>query len=347
VLALTVLIARYIGPAIVPGVPEVTFAGMAASVAAALLLPVWWLLFSRAPWGERVGAIALIALVLLVVPRFVHPSSAGGAMGVLPYMLAVPLVIIAFGAWAVLTRHVNGRMRWVTMVAAVVLAAAPLTLIRTGGFTGSFDQDLSLRWSPTPEDRLLAEAPPDPTPAAAAAPAPVPAAAAEGPVAPTTSPTPLASPAAATPAAPPAPTAPPTAVAPAWAGFRGTSRDSVVHGTHIATDWAATPPKELWKRPVGPGWSSFAVAGGLLYTQEQRGEDEIVGCYRLSTGAPVWLHRDRTRFWESNAGAGPRATPLVHDGRVYTLGATGHLTALDAATGAVVWTRDAARDTGA
>jgi outer membrane protein assembly factor BamB len=131
-----------------------------------------------------------------------------------------------------------------------------------------------------------------------------------------------------------------------WPEFRGQERDSRVTGITIDTDWSAHPPKELWKRRVGPGWGSFAIVGDRLFTQEQRGGDEAVVCYSASTGDEIWEYRHPARFSEAMGGVGPRATPTIHDGFVYAQGATGKLVCLDAATGKQRWIADVTENPG-
>jgi outer membrane protein assembly factor BamB len=319
---------------------------MLAGVVGALAIIVWWVFFSRARWVERVGAIVLMIVAVWAVRALAHESMVGAGQGNLIFILPMPYLGLALVAWALATRHLHDGVRRATLVAAILLACAPFALIRTDGIRGGSGSTFHWRWTPTAEQLLLARGGDEPTPLPpSAAPAEMP----KG--TPTAAPT--ATPAA-VPAAPAAPAAEKVQTAakaatdtPAeWPGFRGPGRDSVVRGVRIETDWTKSPPVVIWRRPIGPGWSSFAVRGDLLYTQEQRGDDEVVSCYRVSTGEPVWRHRDAVRFYESNGGAGPRATPTLSHGRVYTLGATAVLNALDAGTGKVVWSRNAASDTG-
>jgi outer membrane protein assembly factor BamB len=121
--------------------------------------------------------------------------------------------------------------------------------------------------------------------------------------------------------------------------FFGAKRDGTVPDPGLARDWTAQPPRQLWRQPIGAGWSAFAVWGGCAYTQEQRGEQELVTCYELATGRLLWAHADAARFTQWQGGEGPRATPTLHQGRVYAYGATGLLNCLDAATGRPVWQR--------
>jgi outer membrane protein assembly factor BamB len=289
-------------------VPEATLFGMLAGIAGGLAIVLWWLFLSRAPWSERLGAIILMIVALFATSRIVHESIATGAMGMLLPLLAIPVLSLALVAWAVASRRLSEGPRRAAMVATILLACGVWTLVRTGGVTGNFNSDLKWRWAKTPEERLLAQS-------------------GNGPAA--------------------LPSAPAGAETGAdWPGFRGPHRNDIIPGVRIKTDWTASPPVALWRRPIGPGWSSFAVRGSLFYTQEQRGPDEIVACYKLTTGEPVWAHRDAARFWESNGGAGPRGTPTLSNGRVYTFGAIGILNALNARDGAVVWSHNAASDAG-
>ena len=294
---------RWLLPLVAPGALLFALLGGFACV---LAIAVWWLFFSRAPWLERLGVVLFIVAALYATSRLVHVSIRMGGMGMLFYVLAIPVMGAALVAGVVAGRRRSAWGRRASIAGAILLACMAFALLRTEGVTGASGSQFAWRWSATSEERLLAQG--------------------DRPLEPRST---------------PAVVLPDEAE---WPGFRGPGRDGVVRGVRIATDWSAAPPVELWRRPIGPGWSSFAVGGGLLYTQEQRGEDEIVACYRLPTGEPVWQHRDAVRFWESNAGAGPRATPTLSHGRIYSLGATGILNALDAADGSVVWSRDVAAD---
>jgi outer membrane protein assembly factor BamB len=129
-----------------------------------------------------------------------------------------------------------------------------------------------------------------------------------------------------------------------WPQFLGPHRNSTVEQPELARDWKAQPPQRLWFRPVGPGWSGFAVAGGRAITQEQRGEDETVICYDLLSGEPLWSYAYPAHFQSSLGGEGPRATPTIVGHRVYALGSTGILNCLELETGKPLWSKDVVRD---
>jgi len=327
--AVLLCVLRYVLPVVVP---RAFLLGAMAGFVCVLAIVVWWVFFSRAPWSERLGAVALAIVALLATKRIVHVSVATGMMGMMFMFYAIPALSAAFVAGVVASRRLSDGLRRASMAAAILLACGAMTLLRTDGITGGAGSLWAWRWTQTPEQRLLAQGGDEPAavPPAAAAAA-----------------TPGQQPAIHAGAVPAAlVSTPAAAVARAdWPGFRGPGRDGVARGVRIATDWSGSPPAELWRRPIGPGWSSCAVRGDLLYTQEQRGDEEVVSCYRVTTGQPVWRHGYPVRFWESNGGAGPRATPTLSDGRVYTMGATGILNALDAGNGTVAWSRNVASET--
>ena len=130
--------------------------------------------------------------------------------------------------------------------------------------------------------------------------------------------------------------------------FLGSHRDGVVRGTRLVRDWSSQPPKELWRRDVGESWSAFAVVGPAAVTQEQRGEQEAVARYDLLTGEPVWVTMTTDyRFESPIGGTGPRATPTLFEGAVYSFGSSGVLTRLDLRDGSIQWQHDTLAETGA
>lgn len=272
-----------------------------------LFIFVWWAFLSRAPRFDRWGGFLLMIVALVVTRFFLHESIRMAGIGFLYPILAIPIMGLVFGVSVLATHRFSHRLRRSGMVAAILIVCFGWLLIQTGGVDASLNHDFAWRWVEMPEERLLSSA--DDEHAVLS-----------------------------------------EVVIPAdlealWPGFRGSARDGIVRGVSIDRDWSVSPPKELWRRPVGPGWSSFAVIANLFYTQEQRGEKEAVSCYDLATGRSVWMHEDEARFWESNGGAGPRGTPTISRGRIYSFGGTGIINVLNAATGAVVWSRNAAADT--
>jgi outer membrane protein assembly factor BamB len=98
--------------------------------------------------------------------------------------------------------------------------------------------------------------------------------------------------------------------------------------------------KLLWKRDIGAGWSSFAIVNGFAVTCEQRGDEEIVSCYDLNGGVLRWAHAVKQRHATLLGGVGPRATPAIAGGRVFSVGATGHFVCLAGESGDVLWEKE-------
>ena len=128
--------------------------------------------------------------------------------------------------------------------------------------------------------------------------------------------------------------------------FLGPNRTAMLEAPALATDWSASPPRILWRQPIGAAWSGWAIVGGRALTQEQRPEGESSTCYDLLTGRLLWAHSEPAHYHTTLAGEGPRCTPTVVSNRVFTLGATGILNCLDLATGRRLWSRNIVQEAG-
>ncbi len=217
-------------------------------------------------------------------------------------MGAVLASLVLAMVWLLGMSGLKWAQRGKGLVLLLALAGVFAGLVRKDGHMGDFLPQLSWRWQPKPGEAAMA---------------PLEVAARAGEAIPFTTDQPGDSP-----------------------RFLGSDGLNWQPADALAPDWHAAAPKELWRRPLGLGWSGFIVAGEFAITQEQRGDEELTVAYRLTTGEPLWQHAEKARFEESMGGIGPRATPTAHDGKVYALGATGILTCLDGTTGALIWRRD-------
>ena len=133
----------------------------------------------------------------------------------------------------------------------------------------------------------------------------------------------------------------------AWTDYRGPNRDGVYTASAIRSDWPSGGLPEVWRQTVGGGYASVVVAGGKVFTIEQRRDQEVVAAYDFNTGRELWTNIWEAHFQESMGGPGPRATPTWHEDKIYALGGTGELRALEAASGKVIWRKNILSDNGA
>lgn len=119
--------------------------------------------------------------------------------------------------------------------------------------------------------------------------------------------------------------------------FLGKERDGAVEHVRLERDWDKHPPRLIWKQEIGAGWSAFSVVNGFAVTMEQRGPLQLTTCYDVMTGQIRWSHSVENRHKEYDIG--PRSTPTIYGGMVYTLGPSGRLFCLDGNTGESVWKR--------
>lgn len=140
-----------------------------------------------------------------------------------------------------------------------------------------------------------------------------------------------------------------------WPQWMGSNRDDDWTETGIIESFPDSGLKFLWRKPIGGGFAGPAVAGGKVYVTDYvlssgdakpvptkrndlQGQERVL-CLDAKTSEEIWKHEYDCNYAISYP-AGPRCTPTVESGKVFTLGAMGDLFCLDAATGSVIWSKN-------
>ncbi|MBY0524365.1 MAG: PQQ-like beta-propeller repeat protein [Gemmataceae bacterium] len=145
-----------------------------------------------------------------------------------------------------------------------------------------------------------------------------------------------------------------------WPQWFGPKRDGVWRETGIIEKFPEGGPKVKWRVPIGAGYAGPAVAGGKVFVQDRvldkgavigdnpfkkdavNGKDRIL-CLEEATGKELWKHEYPSKY-EISYASGPRATPVIADGKVYAQGSMGELFCLDASSGKVIWSKNFPKD---
>jgi outer membrane protein assembly factor BamB len=268
----------------------------------------WWLSRSKIAWRDRLLAIGVAIVCGAIALQFADKTINWLAI----LLTSFPFVMTVWTAWLFIARSFEPSVQHIGFCVAMAFTMAYFTLIRWDGLDAMQRAEMNWRWTPTKEQEFLTSRGPAVREAAKS-----------------------------------------DSSARTWTAqpgdcpeFRGLQRDGVLRGVSVVADWNEHPPKQLWLKRVGPGWSGMIVVDGHVVTQEQRDKVESVVCYDAATGDELWAHDDPVRFEEALAGAGPRGTPTFANDRIYALGGKGTLNCLKPETGAVLWSHDIIKDAG-
>lgn len=128
-----------------------------------------------------------------------------------------------------------------------------------------------------------------------------------------------------------------------WPQWRGANRDGVTRDFAAPSTWPAAL-KESWRVTVGEGHSSPVTSEGRIYVLARQGEDEVVLCLEASTGKQLWRAAYPAAYTMNPAatghGKGPKSTPVVSGGKLFTFGINGVLSCFDAKSGKLHWRKE-------
>ncbi|MEM7353527.1 MAG: PQQ-binding-like beta-propeller repeat protein [Acidobacteriota bacterium] len=134
-----------------------------------------------------------------------------------------------------------------------------------------------------------------------------------------------------------------------WPQWSGPDGDFTVAAGALAESWPEAGPRQLWKRPLGKGYSSILYRDGSLYTMYREGDNEIVVALDAATGTTLWQYRDVPKFWRDMTdayGEGPNSTPLLVGDCLVAPSIAGGLRCFNVSSGELIWQRDLPKDFG-